>query len=434
MAMWRNWRREPIPPVTAQEWLPVALTEGSLVPKDGREVRILEVGSLHLRLRSNAERRRIFRAEEELFNSIRFPVMRLTIPVPLDLSAHMAEVLHRVSTDPVKARAELLFDKAHHVHRLIHDRHLVQWRNLVVVPGPGPGAAPSELPLAERVQHVRSGLEHCGLAVAELDCLETARVWQTLLNPEGTAITPDEMGSSVLDLITPPAGFDFTAPQHFQVGELFCRLVMLTGYPRQVSPAHFTDLYRLDRRIVVVQHLHPADSMELQREISNSIGEMNARLAGMLSEYERESVKARLRDGQRLLKKLAGENHNVLDFCMYLLIRAESMEELEALTRRVQGRLRGKGMRGRVLRFTQQAEGFKACLPLAQDSLRDLARRNIPAESLPATFPYANAELTHGRGFVMGINKDTGNLVLVDPWELMNAHSIFIGTSGAGKS
>ncbi|HLN63728.1 MAG TPA: hypothetical protein VK464_19585, partial [Symbiobacteriaceae bacterium] len=196
----------------------------------------------------------------------------------------------------------------------------------------------------------------------------------------------------------------------------------------------FFDLYRLDRRVSIAQHIHPADSGELQRDISNSIGEMNARLAGTLSEHEREATKARLRDAQRLLKKLAGENHNVLDFCMYLLLRAESLEELEALARRIQGRLMGKGMRARVLRFTQQAQGLLSCLPLARDELRAVARRNLPAESLPATFPYANAELTHGRGYVMGINKDTGNLVLVDPWELMNAHSIFIGTSGAGKT
>jgi hypothetical protein len=406
-----------------------------LVPKNGCEVRVLEVGSLHLRLRSTAERRRIFRAEEELYNSLRFPIMRLTIPVPLDLSAYMADVLQQVANDPVAARAQLLYDKAQHVDGLIEERRLVQWRNLVVIPGAAPGSTAAELPLAERLQHVRSGLEHCGLKVTDLDPAETARVWQDLLNPDAPQpIHLDDLGPDLLDRIIPAGGLDFAPPQHFRLGRSFCRVLALTGYPRHVSPAHFTDLYRLDRRVVVVQHIHPTDSNELQREISNSIGEMNARLAGTLSEHDREATKARLRDAQRLLKKLAGENHNVLDFCMYLLIRADSLDELEALTRRIQGRLLGKGMRSKTFRFTEQARALRACLPVAEDPLRLLARRNIPAESLPATFPYANAELTHGRGYVMGVNKDTGNLVLIDPWELMNAHCIFAGTSGCGKT
>gem|GEM_PF-5513264 len=413
------------------------MTEGAsgLTPKDGRELRVLEVGSLHLRLRSNQERKRILRAEEELYNGLRFPVMRLTQPVPLDLSLYEDEVIRQVATDPDRHRAELLADKLNHVQHLIHERHLVQWRNLVVVPGPAPNARTTELPLGERVQLVRAGIEHCGLQVRELEAHETAQVWLELLQPELAEICPIRLGDTgLLDRITPKEGFDFSPTQHFRVGPHFCRVLVMTHYPRHVTPAHFADLYRIDRRVAVIQQIHPADSEELQREISNSIGEMNARLAGTLSEYEKEALKARLRDAHRLLKKLAGENHNVLDLCMYLYLRAASLEELEEVTRRIQGRLRGKGMRARVLRFTEQMRGFQACLPVAQDPLREMARRNIPAESVPAAFPYANAELTHGRGFVFGINKDTGNLVLIDPWQLMNAHSVFIGMAGSGKT
>lgn len=433
-----NWNRKPGPPATAQDWLPVRADRGRGIEfKDGRDFRILEVGSLHLRLRSQHERRRIFRAEEELYNGLRFPIMRMALPVPLDLSAYMEEVLERVGADPSRHRAQLLHDKLGHVQHLVQERHLVQWRNLVVIPGPGPQPAAAEMPLVERVQQVRSGLEHCGLPVRELDAAEVAQVWFALLRPDEAARAPigyDDVHELLMDLLVPPEGLDFSAPRHFKVGSLCCRVLVVTGYPRHVSPNHFSDLYRLDRRVVAVQHIHPGDSGELQREISNSIGEMNARLSGTLSEFERESTKARLRDAHRLLKKLAGENHSVLDFCMYLLIRAEGEQELDQLTRRIQGRLRGKGMRTRLLRLTEQHEGLRACLPAAMDPLRELSRRNIPAESLPAAFPYANAELTQGRGFVMGINKDTGNLVLVDPWELMNAHSIFIGTSGSGKT
>jgi len=417
---------------SARVWLPVEPQAGGQIGlKGGRAIRVLEVGSLHLRLRSPAERRRIFRAEEELYNGLRFPVQRIALPVPLDLTAFEEEVVRQVESDPNRDRALMLLDKVNHVRDLITERRLVQWRNLLIIPGPPPGSAGTELPLPERVQQVRSGLEQCGLPVRELDGDETRQVWLSLLCPH---VQSPSDGQDPLDGILPPEGFWFGPQDWFQVGPQVCRVIAVTGYPRHVTPAHFADLYRMDHQVVVVQHLHPTDSAELQREISHSIGEMNARLAGTMAEHDREATKARLRDAQRLLRKLAGENHSVLDFCMYLWLRATDTAELEALTRRVQGRLRSKGMHGRALRLTRQAPGFIGCLPVGLNLLREVTRRNLPAASVPATFPYANAEMTHGRGFVMGLNKDTGNLVLVDPWELMNAHSVFIGTAGAGKT
>jgi hypothetical protein len=413
-----RWREE-LPPVSAQHWLPV-----------DRPVRLLEVGSIHLRLKTPQERRRIRRAEEELFNGLRFPVQRIALPVPLDLTEYLDGLYDQAGADRDRHRAWLLSDKADHVSALVHERHLVQWRNLVVIPADGPNGA-------ERVQYLRTGLERMGLAVAELDRAGAAQVWYELLNPDQAAIDrlgPDTGLRSVLDRITPIAGFDFGQHSHFRIGRKLCRVLCGRDFPRTVTMQQFQDTYRIDRRVTVIQHVHPASSDGLQREISNSIGEMNARLAGPLTEYEREALKARLRDAHRLLRKLAGENHQVLDFCLYVLVRAESLEELDLVCRTVTSRFDGKGMRVRPVHFWQHEDGFRCCLPACLDPLREFTRRNVPAASVPATFPYANAELSHGQGVVAGVNKDTGNLVIVDPWLLMNPHSAFIGFTGAGKT
>lgn len=420
--------------LTAQEWLPVVATEdGRLIRKDGQELRLLEVGSVHLHLRSAAERRRVYRAEEELYNGLRFPVMRLALPRPVDLGQYLDSVLVESGRTAGTPQSAMLLDKLAHMEQLVSERQLVQWLNLVVLSGPTTDNPGQELPLAERMHLVRSGLERCGLKVTELDSGNVAQVWTALMSPDEMGL-PGMLDGTVLDRITPQEGLEFSAPDRFWVGKQVCRVLAVTGYPRRVSPGQFAELYRLDRRVVVAQHFHPTNSAELLREFSNSVGEMQARMAGTLTEYEREAIRARLKDAQRLLRKLAGENHSVLDLCTYLVIRTEHPEELDPLTRRIFGRLEGKGMQARILRYGRQAQGFLACLPVAMDPLRGVARRNVPAESVPATFPYSSAELTHGEGVVMGLNKETGNLVLVDPWKLMNAHSIFIGPSGCGKT
>jgi hypothetical protein len=423
MTPWlRAISRPPQPVLTAQEWI-------QTLPYRAEPCRVLDVGSLHLRLKTPAERRRIQKAEEELYNGLRFPIQRLALPVPLDLSEYLGGLIARAGRDSDSERARLLRDKAGHVARLVHERHLVQWRNLVVIPVDDARMA------GERVHYLRSGLERLGLAVRELDELEILQVWYEFLNPEQAAADRIREGDEgpFMVRITPHT-LDFSQGKHFRMGDKLCRVLIVQGYPRHVSHQQLAEIYRMDRRVVVIQHIHPTESGDLQREISNSMGEMNARLAGPLNEFEREALKARLRDAQRLLRKLAAENHNVLDFCLYLLIRAETQDELEEVTRRVNQRLIGKGLKAHPAAFWQQEAALTTCLPATVDLLRNEARRNLPAASLSATFPYSNAELTQGAGFVFGVNKDTGNLCLVDPWTLMNPHGAFISTSGGGKT
>lgn len=383
-----------------------ALTPEDWLPKT--RVRILQTGSLHLRLRNSDERRRILKADEEFWNGLRFPIQRLSYAVPLDLAAHLDTLSGQADADKDPERARMLKDKVDHLRGLIRDRHLIEWLNLVAFPV-------DESTETERVSYVRSSLERIGLIV--------------------TPMTKDGVAAICRELAPADKRFDFGQMDHFRIGQTLCRVLAVRDYPRMVNLAHFLDLYRLDRRVMVVQHVHPTESAALQREVSNSIGEMTGRLAGPLSEYVRAAEETKLQDAQRLLKQLSGENQSVLDFCMYLLVRASSPQELEDLSKRVISRLAGKGMRVLPVEMWQQQDAFRACLPAALNPLRELASRNLLASSIPVTFPYAQVELNHGTGLFHGVNMETGNLVLVDHWRLLkNAHIAFLGQTGSGKS
>lgn len=403
---------------TAQEWL---------YSRSG--VQMFEVGSVNLRLQTTESQRRILRAEAELFNGLRFPLQRIALPSPLDLGEYLDAMHEQGAADPNPQRGGFLMEKEQHLSALIRDRHLVQWRNIVVVPI-------EEEDEEDRVQYIRTGLERLGLPVAQLDDAATWQVLYEILNPDQAAI--DQVGQGrrpgVLDRIAPYMGLDFRPHQWFRVGTKWCRVLAVRDFPRTVTLENFLELYRTDHRAVVVQHMHPSDSAAMQRELSNSIGELTTRLDGTLSEFERESLRARLRDARRLVRKLAGEGHQVLDLCCYVLIRADSVEELGSVTRQVTSRFEGKGLRLRPCHFWQHQDALRCCLPFAVNPLREITRRNIPSVSVSAVFPYANVELSHGSGISYGVNKDTGNLVIVDPWQLINPHSSFIGTSGSGKT
>jgi len=104
---------------------------------------------------------------------------------------------------------------------------------------------------------------------------------------------------------------------------------------------------------------------------------MNARLGGLLNGFEWEATRARLRDAQRLLRKLAAENHNVLDLCLYLHDSGKNLEELEEVTRREGQRLAGKGSKVKAVQIWQHQQALMTCLPIVHDPLRADCRRNI---------------------------------------------------------
>lgn len=417
----RLGKRVELPNRSAQEWLPLA-----------EAVRMLEVGAIPLQMLTPAERDRVRRAEEEFFNGLRFPIQRIAMPVPLDLEEFTEGLLDQAKRDPHRERAALLTDKANHVRSLISEKHLVLWRNLVIIPDEGQGGA-------ERVHYVKERLGRMGLSVRELDPGQMAQAWYELLNPQAAAqdrIHAGEYGAMVdaVDRITPREGFVFADAKAFKVGSLYCRVMAIRNYPRHVTQQQLADIYRMDRRVVIVQHIHPTNSADMQKELSNSIAELGGKSGVRQSAYHAAVNHAKLRDAHKLMKKLAGENHAILDFCMVVLLRCDSLEELEELTQRVITRLEGKAIQARALHPWEFEAGLLTCLPVVQNPLRELTRRNLPAESLPAAFPYSNAELSHGSGYVHGINKTTGNLVILDPWKATNPHCVYISTSGGGKT
>lgn len=391
-------------------------------------VRIVEVGSLNLRLRSAQERRRVLQAEAEFFNGLRFHIQRIALPVPLDLDAYL-EGLERRGAVAHGFRRQLVQARVDHTDSVIAERQLVQWRNLVVIP--------KDEHADECVRYVETSLRESGLHVQELPLHEITQVWYAFINPDQAAIDQITQGGVAghLDRITPRGGLDFRQIGHFRLGNKFARVLCIRAFPHTVSLEVFTDLYRLDRRVTVVQHWHPTPGDILRRDLSNSIGELTTRLRTSMAPFDREVTQVKIRDAQRLLRRFATENEQVLDLSVYLLARADTLPELDEVTRAVQTRLEGKGFKARAPHFWQAEDAFRCCLPAGLNPLREKTRRNVPAMSAPATFPYTNAELNHGSGVVLGPNRATGNLVLWDRWtRLANPHVTVLAMSGYGKS
>lgn len=236
---------------------------------------------------------------------------------------------------------------------------------------------------------------------------------------------------SIPDLIAPSAiEVDF---DHLKIGDTYFRTLFVAGYPRFVSANWLAPIITLDHSLEISMFIYPVEGKEILENLKRKIAEMEATIS---SDVQRGKVvdpatQVALDDALALQEQIAKGAEKFFQLSLYITIPAESLEELNNITRQVESLL---GSLLIVSKHTtlQSEDGFKTTLPLAQDKF--LITRNMDTTSLATTFPFTSSELTANEGILYGINEHNGSLIVFDRFTLENANSVVFGKSGSGKS
>jgi conjugal transfer ATP-binding protein TraC len=251
-------------------------------------------------------------------------------------------------------------------------------------------------------------------------------------------LSPDEerfvRGSrSVADLIAPAAVE--VARDHLRLDSQFVRTLVVTGYPRTVSPGWLAPLIDFEEPIELSLHLYPLETTQMVSTLSHKLVQLHssrllAARGGRLPDPEREVA---YEDAERLRDALQRGEEKIFSVGLYILLRAGSLAALDALTRKVELTLGGMLAHARTA-ILEQDTAFQSCLPQGQDQL--LLYRNLDTSSVATMFPFSSSSLTMERGVLYGIAKHNHSPVIVDPFDesLENANMVVFATSGAGKS
>lgn len=124
--------------------------------------------------------------------------------------------------------------------------------------------------------------------------------------------------------------------------------------------------------------------------------------------------------------------------CMYILIQAESLEQLNALTDSVYNTLNKLQLKS-MNPMKAQYQAFWSGMPVGENLLRDYTYQQSNTEVASSTFPFDDAEILNltPNCDVEGVNKDTNSLIAVDyndKRNILNQNMVVIGTSGVGKT
>ena len=241
----------------------------------------------------------------------------------------------------------------------------------------------------------------------------------------------EEGVASVKDLIAPGAlEIEFN---YLKLGNKFVRALFVFTYPRYIYTNWLSPVINSDFMMDISMFIYPVDTKTIMENLRKKVGQMES---AMMMSAEKGQVRdpaleTALQDAEEMRDNLQKGVEKFFQFSLYFTIYADSLEELDIITKSLETVLGGK------LIYTKQAnlqmeQGFNSTLPQASDQL--LVTRNMDTSSLSTTFPFTSMELTQNEGIFYGINMHNNGLIIFDRFSLENANSVVFATAGAGKS
>jgi conjugal transfer ATP-binding protein TraC len=236
---------------------------------------------------------------------------------------------------------------------------------------------------------------------------------------------------SVKDIIAPSAlEVDFN---HIRIGNNYYRTLFVSGYPRFVGANWLSPIINFDHSLDISMFYYPVKARGVLDDLRRKMTEMEATV---MSNQEKgrlqdPAVVAALEDARDLQEQLVKGVEKFFQFSFYITISAESLQELETVTTKLESTLGSLLLISKTATL-QMEEAFQTTIPTAFDKL--LITRNMDTTSLATTFPFTSSDLTSDDGILYGINRHNGSLVIFDRFTMENANTVVFAKSGAGKS
>ncbi len=235
----------------------------------------------------------------------------------------------------------------------------------------------------------------------------------------------------VLDFIA-PAAFGVSSA-YLQIGEVYCRTIFVSAYPRVLSIGWSSRIITLDLPIDISFFIHPVNTTKVLKTLKKKVAQIQSQInieseKGLVRNPELEMAH---RNVEELRDKLQEGVEKVFKFGLYVNIYAKDLAGLEKNTDVLESSLEAMSI------FTKKAvfrmkEGFDSCLPLCSDKL--MIGSDLNTAPLSTAFPFISSNVTSNQGIMYGINKHNNSLILFDRFSMENANTVVFAKSGAGKS
>jgi len=241
-----------------------------------------------------------------------------------------------------------------------------------------------------------------------------------------------QKGITALRDFIAPSSVEFNS-SFFRLGTRIARTFYVYGYPRQVYTGWLSSMVNLDEVMDISMYIYPAENQVVLENLRKKVTQLEA---GLQLDAERGKVRdpgkqAAIEDAEEIRDKLQVGEERFFRFGLYFTVYAESEEELDFVSHKVESML-GQQLVYSKPATSQQEQGLNSTVPQLTDQLQ--IRRNMSTGALSTSFPFTSADLSQENGILYGINMHNSGLVIFDRFSLENGNSVVFAKSGAGKS
>lgn len=220
---------------------------------------------------------------------------------------------------------------------------------------------------------------------------------------------------------------------HLNIDGVYMRTLYISGYPFVASSGWMDSLINFNHDTDISYHVHEVSALSALPKLHRKITELESTKRAMMraGKIVGSEITDPLESAIELRDKIQRGQEKLFQMSIYICIRAESLEELNKITKLLEATMSARLFYSKVARY-QQLEALQSILPRAEDQLDQ--KRNLDSSSAALTFPFMSSELVQESGILYGVNKSNNSLVILDRFSLHNANSITFAQSGAGKS
>lgn len=369
---------------------------------------VLEVLPMNYAIKNSEEQEGIIKVFRKLLQSIDYPTQYFMKTESLNINPYLEFLGEKVSKVVAKTNNKIFEEQfkalQNHLTTIINENKICNRKFYVIIP---------ELHGLEiQVKIVQDKIKNLGLKSKRLTEIELEKLITAFIDAENKELTNNK--------------------NFLKIGDKFHRIITASGYPRMVEPGFLDKIITLEGNFDLSIHIQP-------KSISKTILDLNRDLQKQRSDLYSEELKniinpsleIKYADTRKILEELQKGKDKLFDVSLYINCRANTKEELDLLTKKVEAELNSTLIIPEIQKF-KQLQGLKSVAPISNNALR--VYRNITSTALSAFFPFTSKFLEiEPSGVWFGLNKN--NIpIIVDPFKLSNPNGVILATSGAGKS
>ncbi|MEG2380115.1 MAG: DUF87 domain-containing protein [Oscillospiraceae bacterium] len=269
---------------------------------------------------------------------------------------------------------------------------------------------------------------------------ERLELFHNIYNPFniGAFQLPADMykrGTNIRDYIAPSV-FDFKN-SYTVLGAAYSKAFYVRSFSETIDDEFLDELTDNQYRICVSKHLKLIDKAAAEKTVIDRLKALEGdnqtrqkRNAQNNTSYIPYHLKREIAACEEVLDQLQNREE-LFDVGIYIMISAESKEDLENITKAVTGICQRHHVAIQNAMFRQE-DGMTSIVPLAKDELS--ITTSLLSSGVAMLLPFSYDRLFSAGGFYYGKNTISKSPIIINRKEDKNGNGFFLGKSGSGKS